>query len=149
MKYVTNWWQDRTIDCHAMKRTVLRYKIGCYFLSLGKKLNRRKKGPIYYINHIYSFTILHLECDSLKQQNLYLCVIIVCGYFSFIRSFTWINLPSESNSYHKTSLSMSFGCWHLFGKPPFPLHFTVNTIVWQRKFEPKWVLHTNLCILSG
>ena len=38
-----------------MKRIVLRYKIACYFLSLEKKLNRRKKGPIYYINHIYSF----------------------------------------------------------------------------------------------
>ena len=52
---ITNWWQDRKINCHAMKRIVLRYKIGCYFLSLEKILNRRKNGSIYYINHIYSF----------------------------------------------------------------------------------------------
>ena len=47
VKYLTNWWQDKKIDCHAMKWRVLRYKIGCYFSSLEKKnLNRRKKGPI-------------------------------------------------------------------------------------------------------
>ena len=34
---------------------LLRYKIGCYFCLWKKKLNRRKKGPKYYINHIYSF----------------------------------------------------------------------------------------------
>ena len=28
--------QDRKIDCHAMKRIVLRYKIGRYFLSVEK-----------------------------------------------------------------------------------------------------------------
>ena len=68
----------------------------------------------------------------LKQQNWYLSVIIVCGYFSLIRSFTWLNFPWESNSYHKTSLSMTFGCWHLPGIPLFPLHFVVYTIAWQR-----------------
>ena len=51
------------------------------------------------------------NCFPLKQQNRYLSVIIVCEYFSFIRSFTWLNFPSQSNSYHKTSLSKSFGCW--------------------------------------
>ena len=56
---------------------------------------------------------------------------------------------SESNSYHKTSLSVSFGCWHLSGIPLSPLHFTVYTIAWQRKFEPQWVLNTDLCILNG
>ena len=44
----------------------------------------------------------------LKQQNCYLFVIIVSEYFSFIRSFTWLNFPSQSNSYHKTSLFMIF-----------------------------------------
>ena len=58
MNYLTNWWQDRKIDCRARKRIVLRYKIGCYFLSRENFLNRRKKGPIYYINHIYSFSTL-------------------------------------------------------------------------------------------
>ena len=61
----------------------------------------------------------------LKQQNRYLWVIIVRGYFSVIRSFTWLNYPSESISYHKTSLSVRFDCWHLSGIPLFPLHFTV------------------------
>ena len=70
----------------------------------------------------------------LKQQNRYLSVIIVCGYFSFIRSFTWLNFSWESNSYHKTSLSMIFDCWHLSWIPLFPLHFVVYTIAWQRKF---------------
>ena len=37
-----------------MKIIVLRYKIGCYFLSLEQFLNHWKKGPIYHINHIYS-----------------------------------------------------------------------------------------------
>ena len=50
----------------------------------------------------YSFFVI------LKQQNRYLSIIIVCGYFSFIRSFSWLNFPSKSNLYHKTSLSMSF-----------------------------------------
>ena len=85
----------------------------------------------------------------LKQQNRYLSVIIVSGYFSFIRSFTCPNFPSKSNSYHNTSLSMSFGCWHLSGIPLCPLHLTVYTIAWQRKFEPQWVFNINLCILSG
>ena len=31
----------------------------------------------------------------LKQQNRYLSVIFVCGYFSFIGSFTWLNFPPE------------------------------------------------------
>ena len=87
--------------------------------------------------------------QGLKQQNRYLSVIIVCGYFSFIRSFTCLNFPSKSNSYHNTSLSTSFGCWHLSGTPLCPLHFTVYTIAWQRKFEPKWIFNINLCILSG
>ena len=91
----------------------------------------------------------HFTDCSLKQQNRYLSVIIVCGYFSFIRSFTWLNFLSKSNSNHKTSLSMSFGCWHLSGIPLCPLHFTVYTIAWQRKFEPQWVFNINLCILSG
>ena len=43
-------------------------------------------------------------------------------------------------SCHKTSLSVSFGWWHLSGIPLFLLHFTVNTIAWQRKFEQQWVL---------
>ena len=60
---------------------------------------------------------------GLKQQNHYLCVIIVCGYFSFIKSFAWLNFPSESNSYHKTSLSMSFGYWYLSGIPLFAVTF--------------------------
>ena len=67
MKYVTNWGQDRKIDCHAMKRIVLRYKIGCYFLSLEKNFNRRKKGPIYYINHIYSFDLKFWYHDTYKK----------------------------------------------------------------------------------
>ena len=82
----------------------------------------------------------------LKQQNPYLSVIIVCGYFSLIRSLTWLNDPSKSNSYHKTSLSMSFSCWHFHGIPLCPLHFTVYTIAWQRKFEPQWVFNINLCV---
>ena len=86
---------------------------------------------------------------GLKQQNRYLFVIMVCGYFSSIRSFIRLNLPSKSNSYHNTGLSMSFGCWHLSGIPLCPLHFTVYTIAWQRKFEPQWVFNINLCILSG
>ena len=93
------------------------------------------------------YVVVQWRC--LKQQNRYLSVIIVCGYFSFIRSFTCLNFPSKSNSYHNTSLSMSFGCWHLSGIPLCPLHFTVYTIAWQRKFEPQWVFNTNLCILSG
>ena len=56
---------------------------------------------------------LSLQYMYLKQQNRYLWVIIECGYFTVIRSFIWLNYPSESNSYHKTSLSVSFGCWHL------------------------------------
>ena len=56
-------------------------------------------------------------------------VIIVCEYFSFIRSFTWLNFSSQSNSYHKTSLSMSFGCLHLSGIPLSPLHFAVYNSV--------------------
>ena len=85
----------------------------------------------------------------LKQHNRYLSVIIVCGYFSLIRSLTWLNFLSKSNSYHKTSLSMSFDCWHLSGIPLCPLHFTVYTIARQRKFEPQWVFNINLCIVSG
>ena len=98
---------------------------------------------------IHSRAIMKYMRRLLKQQNRYLWVILVCGYFSVIRSFTWLNHPSESNSYHKTSLSVRFGCWYLSGIPLFPLHFSVYTIAWQRKFEPQWVLNTNLCILSS
>ena len=73
------------------------------------------------------------------QQNRYLSVILVCGYFSFIRSFTWLNFPRESKSYHKTSLSMIYGCCQLSGIQLFPLHFAVSTIAWQRKFATRWV----------
>ena len=64
---------------------------------------------------------------NLKQQNRCLSVITVCRYFSIllVRSFTCLYFPSKSNSYHNTSLSMSFGCWHLSGIPLCPLHFTV------------------------
>ena len=106
----------------------------------------------YNENWIYLYREIHVLFRklmfSLKQENRYLWVIIVCRYFSVIRSFTRLNYPSESNSYHKTSLSVSFGCWHLSGTSLFPLHFTVYTIAWQRKFEPLWVLNTYSCILS-
>ena len=80
MKNVTNWWQDRKIDCFAMKIIVLRYKISCHFLSLEKNLNRRKKGPIYYINHIYSS---YLNVIKYLLFNLTVCIhcihpILVC-----------------------------------------------------------------------
>ena len=52
----------------------------------------------------------YVTYSCLRQQNRYLSIIIVCEYFSFIWSFTWLNFSSESNSYHKRSLSMSFGC---------------------------------------
>ena len=80
------------------------------------------------LNSVQRFQRRSRKCEKLKQQNRYLWVIIVWGYFSVIRSFTWLNCPSESNSYHKISLSVSFGCWHLSGIPLFPLHFTVYTI---------------------
>ena len=136
-----------------------------------KRSHTQKKRFVRYVNNIWTiFSLSHYERSRspnkqkddivrvynvykdikiLKQQNRYLWVIIVCGYFSVIRSFTWLNYPSESNSYNKTSLSVSFGCWHLSGIPLSPLHFTVYTIAWQRKFEPQWVFNTILCILSG
>ena len=41
-----------------MKWRVLRYKIGCYFLSLEKKIKSPKKGAdLIYIYHIYSFDV--------------------------------------------------------------------------------------------
>ena len=113
------------------------------------------KRVIYIYQQIYTNRFKQLWLSmlnnffTLKQQNRYLSVIIVCGYFSFIRSFTCLNFPSKSNSYHNTSLSMSFGCWHLSGIPLCPLHCTVYTIAWQRKFEPKWIFNINFCILSG
>ena len=111
---------------------------------------RRCKLLQYSAYRILGAKTFHWYHDvTLKQQNRYLWVIIVCGYFSVIRSFTWPNYPSESNSYHKTSLSVSFGCRNLSGIPLSPLHFTVYTIAWQRKFEPQWVLNTILCIFSG
>ena len=103
-----------------------------------------RKVTYYMTSGVQCFLI-----NNLKQQNRYLSIIIVYGYFSFIRSFTWLNFLSKSNSYHKTSLFMSFGCWHLSGIPLCPLHFTVYTIAWQRKFEPQWVFNINLCFLSG
>ena len=52
---------------------------------------------------------------------------------SFLNYCMWIFLfyPWESNSYHKTSISMIFGCWHLFRLPLFQLHFAVHSIAWQ------------------
>ena len=116
-----------------------------------REFNTVTRGAFEWIRQIpgeRSKTHTASEC-CLKQQNQYLSVIIVCGYLSFIRSFTWLNLAWESNSYHKTSLSMTFGSWHLSGVPLFSLHFVVYTIAWQRKFETKWVLNTHLQILSG
>ena len=37
---------------------------------------------------LYYFTHHNNKCTQLKHQNRYLSIIIVCGYFSFIRSFT-------------------------------------------------------------
>ena len=107
--------------------------------------------PFHWINVCPNWIIAHTKIFEflLKQQNRYLSVIIVCWYFSFIRSFICLNFPSKSNSYHNTNLSISFGCWHLSGIPLCPLHFTVYTIAWQRKFELQWVFYIDLCILSG
>ena len=115
----------------------------------GSSLNKiHRNAHILRLKMQISFRNVHF-CFHLKQQNRYLWVIIVCGYFSVIRSFTWPNYPSDSYSYHKTSLSVSFGCWHLSGILLSPLHFTVYTVAWQRQFESQWVFNTNLCILSG
>ena len=102
-----------------------------------------------FYSDVYTIYEISKIVYVLKQQNRYLSVIIVCGYFSLTRSLTWLNFLSKSNSYHKTSLSMSFGCWHLSGIPLCPLYFTVYTIAWQRKFERQWVFNINLCIVSG
>ena len=48
--------------------------------------------------------------------------------FHFYKKLHMSKLSSKSNLYHNTSLSMSFGCWHLSGISLCPLHFTVYTI---------------------
>ena len=113
---------------------------GCKFMEKNKLLicisegcNRQNVAQLLLANvKREQITGLYI----LKQQNRHHSVIIshVCEYFSFIRSFTWLNFQSESNSYHKTSLSMSFGCWYLSRIRLFPLNFAVYEIAWQRKF---------------
>ena len=96
-----------------------------------------------YMRNNYSIIYVHnsVAFGKLKQQNRYLSVIIVCGYFSFIRRFTCLNFPSKSHSYHNTSLSMSFGCWHLSGIPLCPLHFTVYNSVAEEIRTAVSILH--------
>ena len=48
---------------------------------------------------------------------------LVCQYFSFTRSFTWLNFPPESNSYHKTSLSLSLWLLVFVGNTTFSIAF--------------------------
>ena len=45
--------QDNWMSCN--EKNSFERKDQLLFLSLEKDLNRRKKGPMYYINHIYSF----------------------------------------------------------------------------------------------
>ena len=66
-------------------------------------------------SYLYIHTGIHFTkaTESVSFRNY--CMWI----FLFMGSFTWLNFSSESNSYHKTSLSMSFGCWHFSGIPFF------------------------------
>ena len=144
-------WKLIKIQITHVKGGYLRPLDFCLQYMPRSSLYNQSNRSLYYSSLAPVVTRLSAQKATvcLKQQNRYLSVIIVCGYFSFIRSFTCLNVPSKSNSYHNTSLSMSFGCWHLSGIPLCPLHFTVYTIAWQRKFEPQWVFNINLCILSG
>ena len=76
-----------------------------------------------YTNVISLTFMIVLTKYLASEESIILNIVIVCEDFSFIRSFTWLNFPSQSNSYHTTSLSMSFGCWHLFGIPLFSAGF--------------------------
>ena len=133
---------DRVSNKITKKKRVSLLRFLFFFFFLKMRFTRVRIESLWHISVWAIWRDARMEPElslfhsGLKQQNRYLSVIIVCGYFSFIRSFTWLNYPSESNSYHKTSLSVSFGCWHLSGIPLCPLHFTVCTIAWQRKFEP-------------
>ena len=46
--------QENLLSCNEKNSFKIK-NLAVIFLSLEKNLNRRKKGPINYINHIYSF----------------------------------------------------------------------------------------------
>ena len=114
VKYLTNWWQDRKIDCQATKRIVLRYKIGCYFLSLENKIKSLKKGPIYFLNHIFSFksiykqsnitcTCLHTPLEAQKWHiKTELVYANVEQELTRIKDHTELHAPSEGRDQHAT-----------------------------------------------
>ena len=69
-------------DCHAMKRIEIRYKIGCYFLSLEFFLNRQKKGahllykPYILLNlHLLHFLVF-IYFNSNFQYSFFLSISI-------------------------------------------------------------------------
>ena len=105
------------------------------FVALYKSPKRRNEVSFWHLFAL-SYSISSKNEQTKQQRNLYLFVILICEYFSIIKRITWLNFPSESNSYYKTSVPMRFGCWHLSGKLLFPLLFAAYTIAWQRKLEP-------------
>ena len=130
------------------QQTIYSSEIAAKFKADMKRYIQWENAAIFFLSNLIVAQLvaclLHKAAESVSFCNH--CMWI---HFSFVRYFKWLNYPPESNSYHKTSLSMIFGCWHLSGILLCPLHFVVYTIAWQRNFATKWVLNTKLYIFSG